>query len=319
MQSPLTRLFHDGRFYAFLAAAGASMKAIFVKLAYAAGPVDPVTLLAMRMGIALPFFIWMAWISGRKSSSALSGPDLMRIAALGFVGYYLSSLFDFYGLVHITAGLERMILYLYPTMVLLMQAWLVRRAPDRRAWSAMAICYAGLAIAFAHDLQQEQGGNVVVGAAWVFACAVSYALYYVGTGRLVGRIGSTRLAGLAGSASALFVLAHFLLVGEPRALPDLPPDVWLHAGLMALLSTVLPVWWLALAIQRLGAAQAAGIGTLGPVMTVFAAWLLLGESLSVLQLCGLALVLFGVMRLKPSQPKAVSAPAPAASAAGRRP
>lgn len=291
---------NDGRFYAVLAAAGFSLKAVFVKLAYAAAPVEPLTLLAMRMGIALPLFIWLIWKTGGAGSVRLGAGDFMRIAMLGCVGYYLSSLFDFYGLVYITAGLERMILYLYPTMVLLLQAWLSRQRPGRHAWRAMAICYTGLAVAFAHDLHQRgEGQSVLVGSAWVFASAVTYAFYYHGTGSMVGRIGSTRLAGLAGSASSLLVLTHFFLFGQSDALSGLPGTVWMHAALMAVVSTVLPVWWLSLAIQRLGAGQAAAIGTLGPVLTVFAAWMLLGESLSLLQLAGLALVMFGVTRLKP--------------------
>lgn len=303
--SPLTRWLDDGRLYALLAAAGFSLKAVFVKLAYAAGPasaaVDPLTLLALRMAIALPLFGWLIWRSSDGSQARLSAADLGRIAMLGCVGYYLSSLFDFYGLVHISAGLERMILYLYPTMVLLMQACLTRTAPARSAWQSMAICYAGLAIAFAHDLQQGQGANVLVGSAWIFAAAVTYAMYYVGTGSLVGRIGSARLAGLGGCASAILVLGHFLLFGQPHTLVTLAPEVWLHAALMAVFSTVLPVWWLALAISRLGASQAAAVGTLGPVLTVLAAWALLGEALSLMQLGGLALVMFGVARLKPKQ------------------
>lgn len=293
---------NDGRMYAVLAAAGFSLKAIFVKLAYASGPVDALTLLAMRMGIALPLFLWLIWRTNGVRSPRLGIADAGRITMLGCVGYYLSSLFDFYGLTYITAGLERMILYLYPTLVLLSQAWLSRKQPGRRAWQAMAICYAGLAIAFAHDFHQSgQGEDVVIGAAWVFASAVTYAMYYHGTDSMVGRIGSTRLAGLAGSASSVLVLAHFFLFGHPQSLLGLPPAVWLDAALMAVLSTVLPVWWLSLAIQRMGAGQAAAIGTLGPVLTVFAAWLMLGEALSLLQIGGLALVMFGVMRLKPKQ------------------
>jgi len=311
----LSRSLNDGRVYAVLAAAGFSLKAVFVKLAYAAGPVDALTLLAMRMGFALPLFIWLIFRSGGTKAAALGGADLLRIVMLGCVGYYLSSLFDFYGLSYITAGLERMILYLYPTLVLLLQAWLTRQRPDRRAWQAMAICYSGLAIAFAHDLHQGgQGGHVMLGAAWVFASAVTYAFYYIGTGNMVSRIGSTRLAGLAGSASSVLVLGHFLLFGQPQALGSLPPAVWSNAALMALFSTVLPVWWLSLAIQRLGAGQAAAIGTLGPVLTVFAAWMLLGESLSVLQLAGLALVMFGITRLKPKQVAVKSAHAPTVEA-----
>jgi drug/metabolite transporter (DMT)-like permease len=300
MKTFLARNLHDGRLYAVLAAAGFSLKAVFVKLAYAAGPVDALTLLAMRMGLALPLFIWLISRSGGAEGAPLGRGDMLRIAMLGCVGYYLSSLFDFVGLSYITAGLERMILYLYPTMVLLLQAWLTRRSPGRRAWQAMAICYAGLGIAFAHDFHQGgQGSHVALGAAWVFASAVTYAFYYIGTGNMVSRIGSTRLAGLAGSASSILVLGHFLLFGHPQSLITLPAAVWGNAALMALFSTVLPIWWLSLAIQRLGAGQAAAIGTLGPVLTVLAAWVLLGESLSILQLAGLALVMFGITRLKP--------------------
>lgn len=302
MRGHVARWSSDGRLYAILAAAGFSLKAIFVKLAYAAYPVDPVTLLALRMGFALPLFLWLIHASGGATAARLGPGDIARIGMLGCVGYYLSSLFDFYGLTYISAGLERMILYLYPTLVLLLQAWWTRHWPQRRSWQAMAICYAGLAIAFAHDLGQSgQGAHVAIGAAWVFASAVTYALYYFGTGSMVGRIGSTRLAGLAGSASCLLVLAHFMLFGQPQSLVALPAAVWGNAALMALLSTVLPVWWLSLAIQRMGAGQAAAVGTLGPVLTVFAAWLLLGEALSLLQLAGLALVMFGVTRLKPKQ------------------
>ncbi|GAB3540008.1 DMT family transporter [Noviherbaspirillum agri] len=305
----------DGRLYAVLAAAGFSLKAVFVKLAYAAGPVEPLTLLAMRMGFALPLFLWLINSGSGPAAHRLGPGDMLRICMLGCVGYYLSSLFDFYGLAYISAGLERMILYLYPTLVLLLQAALTRQRPSARVWQAMAICYAGLAVAFAHDLHQTgQGAHVLTGAAWVFASAVTYAMYYAGTGRMVNRIGSTRLAGLAGSASCMLVLLHFVLFGQPQSLSDLPLAVWGHAFLMAVLSTVLPVWWLSLAIQRMGAGQAAAIGTLGPVLTVFAAWVLLDEPLSLLQLAGLALVMFGVTRLKPRQAGA----APAAQSNSQR-
>lgn len=316
MSLHLTRWLHDGRLYAVLAAAGFSMKAVFVKLAYAAAPVDALTLLAMRMGFALPLFLWLILRTRSEGAARLGAGDAMRVLMLGCVGYYLSSLFDFYGLTYITAGLERMILYLYPTLVLLLQAWVSRQAPGKRVWQAMTICYAGLAIAFAHDVRQTgQGTDVLSGAAWVFASAVTYAMYYHGTGSMVGRIGSTRLAGLAGSASAVLVLAHFFLFGQAQSLSALPPAVWAHASMMAVFSTVLPVWWLSLAIQRLGAGQAAAIGTMGPVLTVFAAWLMLGEAMSLLQLAGMALVMFGVTRLK-TKPADANRPAPGTAQPG---
>lgn len=291
----------DGRLYAILSAAGFSLKAVFVKLAYAAGPVDALSLLTMRMGLALPLFGWLIWLSRDPAKASLKGMDWLRIFMLGAVGYYLSSLFDFYGLEYISAGLERLILYLYPTMVLIFQAIASRRRPSARVVQAMGICYVGLGIAFIHDVGlTAQSAQVITGSAWVFASAVTYALYYLGTGAMVHRLGSMRLAGLTGSASSILVLAHYLLRGSPSELLALPSAVWMNAGLMAVLSTVLPVYWMALAIQRMGATQAAAIGSLGPVLTVLASWALLSESLSAFQLGGLSLVMFGVSRLKPA-------------------
>lgn len=233
--------------YAVLAAAGFSFKAIFVKLGYAAGPVDALTLLALRMGFALPLFLWLIWLSREPGQPALGAGDLVRIWLLALLGYYLSSLFDFYGLQSISAGLERLILYLYPTLVLLLQACISRRRPGSRTMQAMAISYVGLAVAFAHDLRQAgDGAQVGAGAGWVLASAVTYALYYLGTGSMVQRLGSMRLAGLAGAASCVLVLAHFLSFGQPATLPQLAPGVWFNAALMALLSTALPIYWLAL-------------------------------------------------------------------------
>ncbi|MDN4039360.1 DMT family transporter [Massilia sp. YIM B02443] len=319
----LARWMQDGRFYAVLAAAGFSMKAVFVKLGYAAAPVEALTLLAIRMGCALPLFLWLLWMARERGADRLSAKDIGRILLLGFTGYYLASLFDFFGLETVTAGLERLILYLYPSLVLIFQVCLTGERPTARTLQAMAICYLGLGVGFVHDMQLAGWSHeVLAGAAWVFASAVSYALYYIGTGAVVQRIGSMRLAGLAGSASCVLVLAHFLALGEPAALPALPPSVWLYGALMALVSTVLPIYWTALAISRLGAAQTAAFGNLGPVLTVFASWLLLGEPLSVWQLGGLALVLFGVMRLKPAPrrpaPDRTGQPRPSVAQPGRR-
>lgn len=318
---PFQQWLHDGRLYAVLSAAGFSLKAVFVKLGYAAGPVDALTLLAMRMGFALPLFIWLVWLSRAKAQAAqasLSWMDAARILLLGMFGYYLSSLFDFYGLEYISAGLERLILYVYPTLVLLFQAIARRTLPSGRVAQAMAICYVGLGIAFIHDAgAAADGEHVWLGGAWVFASAVTYALYYLGTGSMIARIGSMRLTGLAGGASSVLVLAHYLVAGTPSALSSLPAGVWVHAGLMAVLSTALPIYWMALAIQRMGAAQAAAFGSLGPVLTVVASCALLGEALSAYQVAGLALVMLGVARLKPSAANDVAVASGAASAAQR--
>ncbi|WP_285961797.1 DMT family transporter [Pseudomonas tohonis] len=311
----------NGSLFAVLSAAGFSLKAIFVKLAYAAAPVDALTVLAMRMGLALPLFAWLLWLSRSPGSVALSMQDWARVVLLGMFGYYLSSLFDFYGLESISAGLERLILFTYPTLVLIFQALAFRERPSRRTLLAMGLCYLGLGVALMHDIgSTDMGAQVMVGAAWVFASAVTYALYYLGTGVMVKRLGSMRLAGLAGSASALMVLAHYGASADIGQLGMLPVAVWGYAALMALLSTVLPVYWMALAIQRMGTTNTAAVGNLGPVLTILASWALLDEAISAYQLVGLALVLFGVSRLRPAAPKAVAtedaAPSPAHSPRG---
>src|SRR5690606_33144230 len=184
------RCLADGRLFAVMSATGFSLKAIFVKLAYAAGPVDALTLLALRMGLALPLFAWLLWLSRGEQGEAVGAGDVARILLLGLLGYYLSSLFDFYGLEHISAGLERLILFTYPTLVLLLQALVLRERPGLRTLLAMGICYAGLGIAFVHDVGVAQAGSdVMAGAAWVFASAVTYALYYFGAGVMLRRLG----------------------------------------------------------------------------------------------------------------------------------
>lgn len=300
------RCLNDGRLFAILSATGFSLKAIFVKLAYAAGPVDALTLLALRMGLALPLFAWLLWLSRGERGEAVGAADVSRILLLGLLGYYLSSLFDFYGLEHISAGLERLILFTYPTLVLLLQALVLRERPSLGTLLAMGVCYAGLGIAFVHDVGvAEAGSDVMVGAAWVFASAVTYALYYFGAGVMLRRLGSMRLAGLAGGASSLMVLAHYGVAGDPAQLASLPLSIWGFAAAMALCSTVLPIYWMALAIQRMGPTQTAAVGNLGPVLTLLASWAVLSESVSLYQLAGLGLVLLGISRLKPSRPASV--------------
>ncbi|MCS4283351.1 drug/metabolite transporter (DMT)-like permease [Pseudomonas sp. BIGb0278] len=312
LHAMLKRQIDNGSLFAVLAALGFSFKAIFVKLAYAAAAVDAITLLAMRMALALPLFVWLLWLSQRQGGERLTVADGLRVAVLGLLGYYLASWFDFYGLQYISAGLERLILFTYPTLVLLIQAVALRERPTLRTMAAMGLCYLGLGIAFVHDVSSASAGQqIIVGSLWVFASAVTYAMYYCGTGMLLKRMGSMRLAGLCGTASSLMVLAHYLLVADVSQLAQLPAAVWANAGLMAVFSTVLPIYWLALAIQRLGPTQTAAVGNLGPVLTVLASWAILSEQISLYQVAGMALVLLGVTRLKPPAKKSAEAQAEA--------
>lgn len=299
------RSLDSGVLFAVLSATGFSLKAVFVKLSYAAAPVDAVTVLSLRMGLALPLFAWLLWLSRGTEQARLSAKDWAHVLLLGMLGYYLSSLFDFYGLQYISAGLERLILFTYPTLVLLLQMLAMGERPGPRTFLALGLCYLGLSIALVHDIRVEgDGEQILLGAAWVFASAVTYALYYLGTGVVIRRVGSMRLAGLAGGSSAIMVLIHYGVTHDPAQLANLPSEVWLYSALMALLSTVLPIYWLALAVQRMGASHAALFGNLGPVLTLFAARVLLGEAITLYQIIGLALVLLGVSRLSAGKRKA---------------
>ena len=203
-----------GPLFAVIGTLGFSFKAILIKLAYAWHPVDALTLLALRMLYSAPFFVAMAWWASRRpGNEPLQRRDWIRLAALGFVGYYLASLLDFMGLAYISAALERLVLFLYPTMVVLLSALLLKKPVARATVFALLLSYGGIVFVFWHDLRVAgDAGAVATGGALVFGSAFCYAVYLVGAGDLIGRIGSTRFIALAMLASTAFVLAQFALI-----------------------------------------------------------------------------------------------------------
>jgi drug/metabolite transporter (DMT)-like permease len=295
---------------AVLGVLGFSFKAILIKLAYAWHPVDPVTLLALRMLFSAPFFIAMAWWAGRRPNARpITRRDWRALVWLGFVGYYLASLLDFMGLVYITAALERLVLFLYPTLVVLLSAVLRGRPITRRAVMALLLSYAGIAFVFVHDLRL--GGDTAAlwtGGALVFASAFAYALYLVGAGDVIARMGSLRFIAWAMLVSSAFVLTQFALTRE-LSLLRVPPSIYGLSLAMAIFSTVLPTWLIAEAIRRLGANTASLIGSLGPVFTIGLGASMLGEPVHAIQLVGAALVLLGValVTLQPSRARDTAA------------
>ncbi len=283
-----------GVLLAILAAFGLSTKAIFVKLAYAATPVDAVTLLALRMVFSLPVFLWVG-LRESRGARPLSPREWAGIVALGLLGYYGASILDFLGLQYITVGLERLILFTYPTLTLLIGAWYAGQAIGRREWAAVVLCYTGIAAAFAHDLNWSAGTTSVwIGAAFVFGASLSYALYLAGSGPMLARVGVARFTALAMLVSTAAVFGHFLAT-RPLSALVLPPTVYGYGMAMALFSTVMPVFAQSAAIRRIGAGRAALVGTIGPLMTIALGWWLLDEPISALQLAGIALVMSGVV------------------------
>lgn len=294
MSSDQPRAERIGVLLAVLAAFGFSLKAIFVKLAYLSAPVDAITLLCLRMALALPVFIWMALRTARQGR-ALQRRDWLALVLLGFLGYYASSLFDFIGLQYISSGLERLILFTYPTLTVLIGVFFMGQELGRRRILALLLSYCGIALAFAHDVSFGGAAQAVfVGAGWVFLSALCYAAYSAAAEPLIRRVGSLRFAAIAMLVSTAATLAHFLITRAPTALVQ-PLPVYGYALGMALLSTVLPIFWLAAAIGRIGAARAVLIGSIGPVLTIFFGWWLLDEAFSLAQLAGAALVLGGVL------------------------
>jgi drug/metabolite transporter (DMT)-like permease len=282
---------------AILAALGFSFKAIFVKLAYAvpqAVPVDAVTLLSLRMVFALPVFVWVGFHSSR-SAPPLSRRDWLMLTALGLLGYYGASILDFIGLRYITAGLERLILFTYPTLTIAIGVLFMGKTASRREIGALALSYAGIGLAFVHDLQVAgETTTVLIGAAFVFGSALSYAFYQAGSEPAIRRLGAARFTALAMLVSTLATVLHFLIAQPITALTQ-PLPVYFYGAAMALFSTVLPVFMNSAAIRRIGSANSVLIGTLGPILTIFFGWWLLDEPLSLAQLIGAGLVLAGVL------------------------
>ena len=274
---------------------GFSFKAILIKLAYAAYPIDAVTLLTLRMTYSAPFFVAMAWWAARSSAARpLTRGDWAILVLLGFIGYYLASLLDFIGLQYISAGLERLVLFLYPTMVVVLSALLYKQPITRTTAIALLLSYAGIAFVFVDDMRHTGDASLVMkGGAYVFASGFLYAIYLVRAGGIIARVGSLRFIAWAMLASTGFVVAQFLVTRELAAL-DVPPTIHGISLAMAVFSTVAPTWLIAESIHRLGANTASQIGSLGPVFTIGLGALLLGESVHPIQIAGAALVLAGV-------------------------
>jgi drug/metabolite transporter (DMT)-like permease len=270
-----------------------AFRPVLIKLGYGAAPVSATTLLFLRMVLSLPFFAAVAW--WLRNEPPLARRDWIGIVALGFLGYYLASLLDFLGLQYVPAGLGRLIMFLYPTLVVMLSALFLARRPSARELAALGVTYAGIALVLSHKLGvSPEHRQFLLGAALVFGSAMSYAVYLVTGSQLVKRVGSMRFTAYTMMVSTLPAVLQFGLLETPAALL-LPGSVWIYAILLATACTVLPVFLVAEALKRIGANQFALIGALGPVTTVLADFVLLEGALTPLQLAGGALVIAGVL------------------------
>lgn len=286
-----------GVFLCLLGAVCFSTKAILVKLAYRETNVDAVSLLALRMIFALPFFLVSAAISsGKQTNVRFTGKQWAVVALIGLLGYYISSLLDFLGLQYVSAGIERLILFIYPTLVLLMSSIIFHTKIKPLQWLALAITYAGLLLAFTGEasIYQSQSDQFYWGTLMIFACAFTYAAYIVGSGRMIPIVGAAKFNSYAMSFACMGVLIHFFVAGN-SSLFDFSAEVYMYGLLMAVLSTVVPSYLISEGIKRVGSDNAAIIGSIGPVSTIVQAYFFLGEPIFVLQIAGTLMILAGVI------------------------
>lgn len=287
--------FVSGLVLVLLGALGFSAKSIIIKLVYEVGDqIDALSLLALRMLFSLPFFLAVAWWSHKKASRAepLQSKQWLVVIALGLTGYYLASYLDFLGLQYISAGLERVILFLYPTFVVLLSAVLFKRVITLREIFALVLSYGGMLFVFFENFKIESSG-LLLGSAMVLGSAFVFACFTMGSGVMVKQIGSARFTAYTMLIASAAILLHFALF-QPRDIGHFSVEVYGLVLLMAIFSTVLPAFFMNAGIRRIGAGPASIISSSGPIGTLILAFLILGEAITPLQLTGTLLVLIGV-------------------------
>ncbi|MFC1749885.1 DMT family transporter [Pseudomonadota bacterium] len=271
-----------------------SAKAVIIKLAYGYGAeVSPIVLMTLRMVMSLPFFLVAGYLFQRGANHApLNRRDYVHLIGVGVLGYYLAAYLDFLGLSYISASLERLVLLLYPTLVVLMSALFFRRPITRREAVALLVSYVGIVIVFAEELSLA-GADIILGSALVFGSATAFALYLVGSGELMKRMGAMRFTSYAMSIACIATIIHFG-IDYDAAIYALPKEVYGLSLIMAVVCTVIPTFLMNAGIHRIGASPAAIVSSIGPVMTIFLAYLVLGEQLTFVQFIGAVLVMVGV-------------------------
>jgi drug/metabolite transporter (DMT)-like permease len=292
----------QGFLLSFLGALFLSTKAILVKLALHSVHTDGVTLLALRMLLSLPFYAVTAFfISRQESNVRMNARQWTWIIVLGLLGYYLSSLFDFIGLQYISAGLERLILFLYPSFSVLINAIAFRQRISRMQYIALALTYTGIGIAYFGELRIDTANaGFYWGSFLVFLCAVTYACYLSGMGRAVSWVAPSKFTSYSMLVAIPAVLIHHFVKQLATSAPLLPqgPEagtLWVYGLLLAVVTTVIPSYLISAGMKRIGANNAAIVTSIGPVSTILQAHFFLGDKIFPEQLIGTALVIIGVL------------------------
>ncbi|MEI9943208.1 MAG: DMT family transporter [Chitinophagaceae bacterium] len=273
-----------------------STKAVIVKFTFSKTEIDAVSLLAIRMLFSLPFYIAAAWfVSSKKDNIKLTRKQWFAIIGLGLFGYYLSSLFDFMGLKYISAGLERLILFLYPTFSVLINAAVFKEKISKLQRIALLLTYSGILIAYIGELTIDtHNPGFFLGSFLIFLCAITFAIYIVGSGKMVQTVGVTKFTAYAMLASTVGVFTHFLLAGNYEILHRSSEFIW-YGLLLAVVATVIPSFLISAGMKKIGSNNVAIISSIGPVSTILQAHFILNEPIFMAQVIGTLLVISGVV------------------------
>jgi drug/metabolite transporter (DMT)-like permease len=280
----------------FVGAVLFSTKAIIVKKAFSDTHMDALTLLTLRMIFSLPFYIAAAFlISRQEANKKLTGKQWLYVLLLGLFGYYLSSLFDFLGLQYISAGLERLILFLYPTFVVLINVFVFKQSLSKIQLLALVLTYTGIVIAYAGELGADHSNRYFfTGSLLIFICSITYAIYIAGSGKIIPVIGAAKFTAYAMLSATAGIFVHFIARGNYTEL-RMEADFWWYGLLLAIIATVIPSFLISNGMKRIGSNNAAIVSAIGPVSTIVQAHYILGEKIFTAQIAGTVLVIAGIL------------------------
>jgi drug/metabolite transporter (DMT)-like permease len=285
-----------GAFLVFLGAIAFAGKAVLVRYNYIHFHVDTVSLLALRMLFSAPFYLVILYFQNRESAKVprLSAKEWAWMLVIGLVGYYLAAFFDFWGLSFITASVERLILFIYPTIVVILSAIFLKKPIFKIQYIALIITYLGVMVSFVPDLQMGLQKNLIIGSFLIFLSALTYSLYIIGSGEMIPKVGSLRFTCYAMLISTAMIIVHYFLAVNGNLFTYESGVYWLSA-VMAVFTTVIPSFMISEGIKRIGSGNSSIIGSIGPVATIIMANVFLDEKISPWQILGTFVVLVGVL------------------------
>jgi drug/metabolite transporter (DMT)-like permease len=300
-----TNLYNQGFLWAVLGTILFSTKAILIKLCFKTTNIDASSLLMLRMLFALPFYAAAMWYYFANQQLKKVKPSTYFAAGLiGLLGYYISSLFDFIGLQYVSASIERIILFIYPTLAVLLNLLIFKVAITKRQWLAILITYIGIGLAYWGELNQIPDTKMFFFGTWmILLCAITFAFYLVGSGKIIPKIGAPQFTSLSMLAASVGIFIHYFVTHQQgiASIVDMPilysSSIWLVIAL-AIIGTVIPSFLMSGGMKRIGSNDLAIITSIGPVSTLFQARWILNEAFSWEQILGTVFVVLGVILVK---------------------